>query len=140
MGKYYQSKSFYLVGGKTDVISQNVNKLKSEFKGITIVDYRDGYINTEEDRKKLIHDIGMKKSDVVFVAMGIPIQEVLIQEMQNIHPAIYAGLDRSFDVYTGNVKRAPDWLVNNNLECACRLIHQPSRITRQIHLVRFAWK
>lgn len=88
MGKYYQSKSFYLVGGKTDVISQNVNKLKSEFKGITIVDYRDGYINTEEYRKKLIHDIGMKKSDVVFVAMGIPIQEVLIQEMQNIHPAI----------------------------------------------------
>ena len=46
-------------------------------------------------------------------------------------------LGGSFDVYTGNVKRAPYWWVKNNLEWAYRLVSQPSRIKRQIHLLRF---
>lgn len=53
------------------------------------------------------------------------------------HQAVYQGLGGSFDVYTGNVKRAPVWWVKHNLEWAYRLIKQPYRIKRQIHLVRF---
>ena len=57
--------------------------------------------------------------------------------MQTAHSAVYQGLGGSFDVYTGNVERAPKWWVDHNLEWAYRLIKQPSRIGRQIHLVRF---
>ncbi|NLE33696.1 MAG: glycosyltransferase, partial [Bacteroidales bacterium] len=46
----------------------------------------------------------------------------------------------SFDVYVGAVRRAPDWWVNHNLEWAYRLVKQPARIARQIHLVKFAWR
>ena len=60
-----------------------------------------------------------------------------MEEMFSNHPAIYQGLGGSFDVYTGRVKRAPKWWVEHNLEFAYRLINQPSRIKRQIHLVRF---
>ena len=60
-----------------------------------------------------------------------------MERIQKYHKAVYQGLGGSFDVYTGNVKRAPQWWVNNNLEWAYRLINQPSRIKRQIHLVRF---
>ena len=62
-----------------------------------------------------------------------------MQEMQEIHPAIYQGLGGSFDVYTGHVLRAPEWWVKNNLEWAYRLVKQPSRMKRQIHLVKFLW-
>ena len=71
--------------------------------------------------------------------MGSPKQEILMQEIQEIHPAIYQGLGGSFDVYAGHVQRAPDWWIRNNLEWAFRLFKQPSRIKRQIHLVRFLW-
>lgn len=74
---------------------------------------------------------------MVFVAMGSPKQELLMEEMHVQHKAVYQGLGGSFDVFTGNVKRAPRWWVNNNLEWAYRLVKQPSRIKRQIHLVRF---
>ena len=57
--------------------------------------------------------------------------------MQNVNKATYLGLGGSFDVYTDNVKRAPNWWVKNNLEWAYRLIKQPTRIKRQIHLVKF---
>lgn len=134
---YKDGKSFYLVGGKQEVIEQTVNKLKLEFPGVNIVAYRNGYLKSEQERKALIDDVAEKKPDVVFVAMGSPKQELLMEEMFQQHPVIYQGLGGSFDVYTGNVKRAPKWWVEHSLEWAYRLVKQPSRIKRQIHLLRF---
>ena len=134
--QHEQSKSFYLVGGKEEVIQATVSKLKENFSSINIVNYRNGYLTTE-DEAPLIEDIITKKPDVVFVAMGSPKQELLMEKMNQSHPAVYQGLGGSFDVYTGNVKRAPEWWVKNNLEWAYRLVKQPRRIGRQIHLVRF---
>lgn len=134
---YQEGKSYYLVGGKQEVIEQTVLKLKKDFPGIRIVNYRNGYIKTDEERNALINDVEEKKPDVVFVAMGSPKQELLMEEMAERHEAIYQGLGGSFDVYTGNVKRAPKWWVEHNMEWAYRLVKEPVRIKRQIHLVRF---
>lgn len=134
---YEDSKSFYLIGSKQEVLENTVEKLQREFPGVNIANYRNGYIKTEEEKKMLIADIVMRKPDVVFVAMGSPKQELLMEEMFEQHPAIYQGLGGSFDVYTGNVKRAPKWWIEHNLEFAYRLVKQPSRIKRQIHLIRF---
>lgn len=134
---YKEGKKFYLVGSKQEVIDKTVAQLKDDFPGINIVNYRNGYIKTDEERKALIVDIAEKKPDVIFVAMGSPKQELLMEEMFEHHKAIYQGLGGSFDVYTGNVKRAPKWWVDHNIEFAYRLVKQPSRIKRQIHLVKF---
>lgn len=134
-----QGKSFYLVGGKQEVIDATVGKLNAEFPDIHIMGYRNGYIKTEEEKQSLIADIAAKKPDVVFVAMGSPKQELLMEEMIQCHPAIYQGLGGSFDVYTGRVARAPQWWQDHSLEWAYRLIKEPKRIKRQIHLVRFLW-
>lgn len=134
---YHKTKSFYLVGGKQEVIEATSKKLKSEFKGINICNYRNGYIKTDTEELALIEDIKKHNPDVVFVAMGSPKQELLMERIQKEHQAVYQGLGGSFDVYTGYVKRAPKWWVKNNMEWAYRLVKQPSRIKRQIHLVRF---
>lgn len=134
---YDKDKKFYLVGSKQEVIEKTVEKLQKEYPGIKIAGYRNGYIKTDEEKQKLIDDIAEKRPDVVFVAMGSPKQELLMEEMSERHQAIYQGLGGSFDVYTGNVKRAPKWWVDHNMEFAYRLIKQPSRIKRQIHLVKF---
>lgn len=135
----WKDKSFYLVGAQQEVIEKTVSSLKNEFPGIRIVNYRNGYLRNGFDRQDLVNDIVMRRPDVVFIAMGSPKQEELIEEMQKAYPAVYLGLGGSFDVYVGAVKRAPGWWVDNNLEWAYRLIKQPSRITRQIHLVKFVW-
>lgn len=138
--RYSREKSFYLVGGKPEVIEETIQKLRADFLRINIVGYRDGYLKGNDD-ETLIADIAEKKPDVVFVAMGSPKQELLMERMQRVHPeAIYQGLGGSFDVYTGRVERAPEWWIRHNLEFAYRLIKQPSRIKRQIHLVRFLFR
>lgn len=134
---YYKECTFYLVGGKEEIIQETVSKLVKQFPGIKILNYRNGFIKTGEEKEELIADVAIKKPDVVFVAMGSPRQELLMEEMQQKHPALYQGLGGSFDVFTGNVERAPKWWVNNNLEWAYRLVKQPSRIKRQVHLVKF---
>ena len=139
IGKFYKEKTFYLVGSKQAVIDATVEKLRKEFKGINIVGYRNGYIKTDEEKAAVIADIVAKKPDIVFVAMGSPKQELLMEEMLSQHKAIYQGLGGSFDVFTGHVKRAPQWWIDHKVEWLYRLINQPSRIKRQIKLVRFAW-
>lgn len=134
---YKEGKTFYLVGGKQAVIEATVTRLKQEFPGIRIVNWRNGYIQTNQEKEALISDIAEKKPDIVFVAMGSPRQELLMEEISEKYPAIYQGLGGSFDVYIGQVKRAPKWWVDHNMEFAYRLLKQPSRIKRQIHLIKF---
>ena len=139
VARFHKGKTFYLVGGKPMVIEETVGKLKKEYSDIQIVGHRDGYLKTEEERQALIEGIARKKPDVVFVAMGSPKQELLMEEMLERHKAIYQGLGGSFDVYTGHVQRAPKWWVDHNLEFAYRLLKEPKRIKRQIHLVKYAY-
>ncbi len=137
--RFHGQKSFYIVGGKQQVIEDAVGKLKSQYPDINVLGYRNGYLKTEEERASLIDDICNKRPDVVFVAMGSPKQELLMEEVQRRHQAVFQGLGGSLDVYTGHVQRAPKWWVDHNLEFAYRLIREPKRIKRQIHLVKYLW-
>ncbi|MCQ2343370.1 MAG: WecB/TagA/CpsF family glycosyltransferase [Paludibacteraceae bacterium] len=134
-----EGKTFYLIGGTTDVINATVSKLTHQFPGINIVNHRNGYIKNDQERQSLLDDIAAKKPDVVFVAMGSPLQEILMGEMQTRHQAIYQGLGGSFDVYTGHAKRAPKWWIDHNIEFLYRLIQEPSRFKRQLFLFKFIY-
>lgn len=134
-----ENKSFYLVGSKQVVIDKVVAKLKRQYQGINIVNYRNGYIQSPVEKQRLLNDIVNKKPDVVFVAMGSPKQELLMEEMLALHPAIYQGLGGSFDVYVNHAKRAPKWWIDHNLEFAYRLVKEPKRIKRQLFLFKYIY-
>ena len=133
------SRSFYFIGSTSEVIEATVTKLKTEFPGINIKGYRNGFLK-EGDLEKIKNELILYKPQIVFVAMGSPKQEYLMQELFTIHPAIYQGLGGSFDVYTGHIKRSPAVFVKLGLEWFYRLLKQPARIGRQLILVKFFWK
>lgn len=138
VNRYHGIKSFYLVGGKQEVIDATITKLREQYPDINILGYRNGYLKDDDERKALIDDVASKKPDVVFVAMGSPKQEILMGEMQQCHNAIYQGLGGSFDVYTGNAERAPKWWLDHNLEFAYRFFKNPKRIKRQLPIIKMA--
>ena len=137
--RFHATKTFYVIGAKPDVHRQTVERLRSQYPDIRIVGHRDGYLRDDNERRALIDDVAAKRPDVVFVAMGSPKQELLMAEMLERHKAIYQGLGGSFDVYTGNVARAPKWWIDHNIEFAYRLVRQPSRIRRNFKVIRYAW-
>lgn len=107
---------YYFIGARQETIEKVIKRLKADYPGITILNYRNGYLSSEEERQKLIDDIALKKPEYVFVAMGSPKQELLMKDMAAVHPAVYQGLGGSFDVYAGEVSRAPEWYIKHNLE------------------------
>lgn len=137
--RHHKTATFYIIGAKPAVHEATVRKLHDDFPGIRILGHRDGYIASPEEREALIADVAAKKPDFVFVAMGSPAQEILMDEMLARHRAVYQGLGGSFDVYTGNVPRAPKWMANHKLEFAYRLWKQPKRIKHDIDYIRFVW-
>ncbi|MBQ0115732.1 MAG: WecB/TagA/CpsF family glycosyltransferase [Bacteroidales bacterium] len=137
--RYHKEKSFYLVGGKQDVIDQTIQKLKQDFPDINILGYRNGYFSGEDEMAATVDDIAERRPDVVFVAMGSPKQELFMEQMSARHKAIYQGLGGSFDVYTGKLKRAPKWWIDHKLEFAYRLIQEPKRIKRQVYYFKYLW-
>ena len=128
--------SIYLIGATDEVIESTVDKLIHTYPTLKIAGYRNGFLKDDEI-EVLEKDIVDKKPTVVFVAQGSPRQERLMQRLQYSHQAIYMGLGGSFDVYTGNVKRAPRLFRENGLEWLYRLLSQPSRIKRQKVLLPF---
>lgn len=135
--KEYSNKSFFFIGGKQKVIDDTVSKLKKQYPDINIKGFRNGYINSAEEKNELIKDIVTTKPDIIFVAMGSPAQEHLMEDLFSKHKAIYQGLGGSFDVFTGNVPRAPKWWREHGLEWLFRLLRQPKRINRYFSVVTF---
>jgi len=124
----------YLVGGKNETVSHTVEKLKENYS-TPIVGYQDGFFSEEDE---VINDILLSKAQIVSVALGSPKQELFIGKCKQAGiQAFFMGVGGTYDVFTGNVKRAPKVFCNIGLEWFYRLISQPTRIFRQRNLIKF---
>jgi UDP-N-acetyl-D-mannosaminouronate:lipid I N-acetyl-D-mannosaminouronosyltransferase len=129
----------FLIGGKPEILAQTEQKLRAQWQ-VNIVGSQNGYFNADEQQALFtrIRDSGAK---IVTVAMGSPRQEILMRDCRQVYPdALYMGVGGTYDVFTGHVKRAPKAWQNLGLEWLYRLLSQPSRIRRQLRLLRYlAW-
>ncbi|EGR0302573.1 TPA: WecB/TagA/CpsF family glycosyltransferase [Vibrio parahaemolyticus] len=124
----------FIVGAKPEVNQQTVDKLKQELN-VNVVDACDGYF---KDEVELINRIKESQAKVITVALGSPRQENFINKCREVYPdAFYMGVGGTYDVFTDRVKRAPQWAQKYNLEWFYRLACQPTRITRQLKLVKY---
>ena len=136
VNRYQNEKSFYFIGTTTEVIENTVKKLKIEYPNINILGYQNGFIN-DAQKIELKERLKELKPDVVYVAQGTPRQEFLMDELIKVHPALYMGLGGSFDIYGGDKKRAPKIFLDFHCEWLYRLLKEPTRIGRQLNLVKF---
>ncbi|MFS1538621.1 MAG: lipopolysaccharide N-acetylmannosaminouronosyltransferase [Candidatus Phlomobacter fragariae] len=126
----------FLVGGKSEILKQTENKLRTQWP-VNIVGSQDGYFKSEQ-REILFKRINASGAKIVTVAMGSPRQEIFIRDCRQVYPdALYMGIGGTYDVFTGHIKRAPKLWRQLGLEWLYRLLAQPSRIKRQIKLLRF---
>lgn len=126
----------FLVGGKPEVLAQTEQKLRTQWQ-VNIVGSQDGYFNAEQ-RQALFERIRDSGAKIVTVAMGSPRQEIFMRDCRAVYPeALYMGVGGTYDVFTGHVKRAPKIWQQLGLEWLYRLLSQPSRLKRQLRLLRY---
>ena len=126
--------TFYLLGGEGDIPKRAKEHLESLYPKAKIVGYHEGFF-TEDSEEKVIEEINSLKPNVLFVAMGAPIQEKWIYKNKDkLKVDIAAGQGGTFDYEAGNIKRAPVWMQKCGIEWFWRLIREPKRITRMVVL------
>ena len=74
--------TFYFLGGKDDVPKLTAEKIKKDFPNIKIVGYHEGYFEKDSEQE-VIRKINELKPNVLFVAMGAPLQEKWIYKHKN---------------------------------------------------------
>lgn len=131
----------FVFGACESVNKSAVEKLKKRFPGINIVGRQHGYVK-EKEMDGLIARINESAAQVLFLALGSPMQEKWYTEYKNRlkYVRVCQGIGGSLDVITGKVKRAPENWRNVGLEWLYRLLSEPCRIKRQRILPIFVAK
>lgn len=135
-----QGWTFYFLGGKENTAEKAAENIKKIYPEIKIVGCHEGFFekDSEED---VIKEINSLKPNVLFVAMGAPIQEKWINNhKEKLEVDLAAGQGGTFDYEAGNIKRAPVIFQKLGIEWLWRLILQPSRICRMVVLPIYLMK
>jgi N-acetylglucosaminyldiphosphoundecaprenol N-acetyl-beta-D-mannosaminyltransferase len=133
-----EGKRIFLYGGKPGVADTAKAELEKKFPDIQIVGTLHGY---EKDDKVIIDTINQHQPEIIFVALGSPTQEYwIVNHMDKITPIVFQGVGGSYDVISGNLKRAPELFQSLGLEWFYRLMKEPWRWKRQLILPKFLLK
>ena len=117
-----------LIGAKKEIIEKTCVNLKEKYENINIVFCHDGYF---KDESKILSELEKTAPKVLLLGVGSPRQEEIIYNYKkSLKNIIMIGVGGSFDVFSGNVKRAPKFFQKAGLEWFYRLICQPERFSR----------
>ncbi|MFW5998780.1 MAG: WecB/TagA/CpsF family glycosyltransferase [Bacillota bacterium] len=132
--------SIFLLGGKPGILKQVKENLHKQYKNIDICGIHHGYLDQKE-QKQVVEEINQKKPDLLFVGMGVPLQEKFLDKYINkMKVKVAMTVGGSFDVLAGEVKRAPLWMQKLYLEWFYRLIKEPERFGRMLALPKFVFR
>ncbi len=141
--KYAQQKNcpIFFLGAKEEVITKATGEIKKKFPDLKIAGFHNGYFRETGNEQDVISQIKSSGAEILFAGLNTPFQEIWLNK--NIHKfgvKIAMGVGGSFDVLSGNLRRAPKWMINLNIEWFFRVVQQPWRILRIIKLFSFALK
>lgn len=132
--------SVFLFGGNVGVAPRAAHYLKSRFPNLLIGGTHQGFFNWQ-DEDKILEQIWESGSRLILVGLGMPLQELWINRIKDkLPPGISMGVGGTFDVWAGDLKRAPQWVQKSGMEWMYRLGQEPNRFNRVANLPRFAVK
>ena len=119
----------FLLGGNPGVARQAAVNLRRGMPNIQIVGTHQGYVEEDE---AVIDQINESGAEVLFVAMGVPIQEKWIHRNRDrLNPRLCLGVGALFDYLSGTIPRAPGIVRCLRLEWLWRCFVDPRRMIKR---------
>jgi N-acetylglucosaminyldiphosphoundecaprenol N-acetyl-beta-D-mannosaminyltransferase len=128
--------AIYFLGAAPGVAELAAENLAKQYPGLQIAGTHDGYFDPSQDTEiaALVKASGAK---ALLVAMGIPRQEKFIRDnMDELGVCVAMGVGGSFDVFSGKVKRAPEWWQRHGLEWFYRFAMDPKNKISKVWSLR----
>ena len=132
--KVAQKKKYtiFIIGGKDGIAEKAKANLEKKLPDIEIVGVYAppfGFEKNQDELDRINAMISDVHPDLLIACFGCPKQEKWIyNNIKNLNVKVAIGVGGSFDVMSGNVKRAPKIFIKLGLEWFYRLITQPTRI------------
>jgi exopolysaccharide biosynthesis WecB/TagA/CpsF family protein len=106
--------------------------LESRYPGLNVVFHTPpmGFITSELEVQKCVDFVVKTRAPLIFLALGMPQQEILARHIADHPQARGVGLciGASIDFLTGKQRRAPLWVQKAGLEWLHRLLSDPRRL------------
>ncbi|MCW1949499.1 MAG: WecB/TagA/CpsF family glycosyltransferase [Candidatus Shapirobacteria bacterium] len=135
-----KNKKIFLLGGWQDRAERTAGFLKKKF-GLKDSQLEWCVGEPEISNEEVLKQINQFKPDILLVAYGMKKQEFWINDnLQKLDVGLVMGVGRSFDYYSGDLKRAPEGLRKMGMEWFYSLVKEPKRFKRQLALPKFIWK
>ena len=124
----------FLYGGVPGIAEELRENLQRRFPGIRIVGtYTPPFRSLNPQEKADLQDrLSIVAPDIIWVGLSTPKQEQFMYE--NVHLLnckVMVGVGAAFDIHTGRLNDAPDWMKSAGLQWLHRLCQEPSRLWRR---------
>ena len=131
------SGTVFLLGSSPDVLNKMVEKARIEFPNVKV-----GFLSppfkaefSAADLDSFVEAIQSAGSNVVFVGMTAPKQEIIINRLGRLEGTKFlAGIGAVFDFYAGTIQRPRRIWITLHLEWAGRFLKQPRRLWRRVFI------
>ena len=131
----------FLYGASEENNAKAAEKIHADFPNVTVSGRLNGY--TDKSDQEIVSLVNESHAEILIVCLGAPRQECWILKNKDcLNAKVIFGNGGSIDFWSGNIKRAPDFMIRHRLEWLYRLGQDFSlkRIRRQMKLIPFAWR
>lgn len=120
-------KSIAIVASKQESIEQAVKILIAKYPKLSILYFRNGYFNTNEEKMATVHKIVLLKPDFLIVGMGIVKQEDFLLKVKD---AGYLGVGFTCGGFIHQIAKDkaeyyPEWIDKHGLRFIYRMYKEP---------------
>lgn len=133
----------YFYGTTQKNLDAFLNKVRKLFPKLKIVGAEPSVFRplSKEEENELIKRINNSKADFVWVALGAPRQEIFCKKLSNKTSAVWIAVGGAFNVISGVIPRAPQWLQDHGLEWLYRFSKEPKRLFKRYFTTntKFLW-
>jgi N-acetylglucosaminyldiphosphoundecaprenol N-acetyl-beta-D-mannosaminyltransferase len=127
--------SVMLIGGNPGTAEESARRLEQANPGLNVVGTLCppfGFESSAEAISEIEDALIAAAPDIVFVGLGFPKQEHLIERLQPLAPsAWFIACGVSFSFISGEFRRAPRMVQRLGLEWLSRLVQEPGRLWRR---------
>jgi len=126
--------SHFLYGGKLGIAEELQANLERRFTGIRIAGtYTPPFRRlSPAEMTDLQNRVSLVAPDIIWVGLSTPKQEqFMFENIRSLNCKVMVGVGAAFDIHTGHVNDAPNWIKNAGLQWLHRLCQEPSRLWKR---------
>ena len=145
--KRFAGKKHYFYGTSEDTINSMINQVYIDYPNLNICGYEPSIFRelSESEVQELANRINALEADFIWIAIGAPRQELLMNHLKGKVNGIMTGVGGAFNILAGIVEDAPQWMQNAGLEWFYRFIKEPKRLFKRYFVtnskfIYYAWR